>query len=92
LENEHSAIPIRCTCWPSIPRFRNTGYAMLVGDAGKPAAFDVISIPMALRPSAAPAAVRTHSANVIRKFQPDEVAVEGIVPMQSHLTAKIQVP
>ena len=71
------------------PAVRNTGYAVLEGDPRKPVvlAFDVISIPKAIVQSAALAAVRMHLANVILKFQPDEVAVEGIIYVQSHQTA-----
>lgn len=71
------------------PAVRNTGYAVLEGDPRKPAvlAYDVISIPKNIPQSAALAAVRTHLANLIGKFQPDEVAVEGIIYVQSHQTA-----
>lgn len=71
------------------PAVRNTGYAVLEGDPRKPAvlAFDVISIPKSIPQSAALASVRTHLTNIIRKFQPDEVAVEGIIFVQSHQTA-----
>lgn len=71
------------------PAVRNTGYAVLEGDARKPTVlgYDVISIPSTLIQSAALAAIRTHLANVIQKFHPDEVAVEGIIYVQSHLTA-----
>ena len=71
------------------PAVRNTGYAVLEGDPRKPAvlAYDVICIPQKLIQSAALAAVRTHLVNVIQKFQPDEVAVEGIIYVQSHQTA-----
>lgn len=71
------------------PAVRNTGYAVLEGDPRKPVvlAFDVISIPKSIPQSAALAAVRTHLANVIQKFQPEEVAVEGIIYVQSHQTA-----
>lgn len=71
------------------PAVRNTGYAVLEGDPRKPVvlAYDVISIPKKLAQSAALAAVRTHLANIITKFQPDEVAVEGIIYVQSHQTA-----
>jgi crossover junction endodeoxyribonuclease RuvC len=71
------------------PAVRNTGYAILEGDPRKPTvlAFDVISIPKSVPQSAALAAVRTHLVNVIQKFQPDEVAVEGIIYVQSHQTA-----
>ena len=71
------------------PAVRNTGYAVIEGDPRKPAvlAFDVISIPKSIPQSAALAAVRTHLANIITKFRPDEVAVEGIIYVQSHQTA-----
>jgi crossover junction endodeoxyribonuclease RuvC len=71
------------------PAVRNTGYAVLEGDPRKPAvlAYDVISIPKNIPQSAALAAIRTHLVNIIRKFQPDEVAVEGIIYVQSHQTA-----
>lgn len=71
------------------PAIRNTGYAVLEGDARKPTvlAYDVISIPQKLIQSAALSAIRTHLVNVIQKFQPDEVAVEGIIYVQSHQTA-----
>ena len=71
------------------PAVRNTGYAVLEGDPRKPVVltFDVISIPKSIPQSAALAAVRTHLANVIQKFQPEEVAVEGIIYVQSHQTA-----
>ncbi len=71
------------------PAVRNTGYAVVEGDGHKAAAlaFDVISIPDRLPQSAALAAVRSHLRNVIEKHQPDEVAVEGIIYVQSHRTA-----
>jgi crossover junction endodeoxyribonuclease RuvC len=71
------------------PAVRNTGYAVLEGEPRQPAVlgYDVISIPKSLPQSAALAAVRTHLANLIAKYQPDEVAVEGIIYVQSHLTA-----
>lgn len=71
------------------PAVRNTGYAVLEGEARQPKVlgYDVISIPKRLPQSGALAAVRTHLANLIAKFQPDEVAVEGIIYVQSHQTA-----
>ena len=71
------------------PAVRNTGYAVLEGDARKPIvlAFDVITVPKSIPQSAALSAIRTHLANIITKFQPDEVAVEGIIYVQSHQTA-----
>ena len=71
------------------PAVRNTGYAVLEGDARQPKvlAFDVISIPQKIPQSSALSAIRTHLVNVIKKFEPDEVAVEGIIYVQSHRTA-----
>jgi crossover junction endodeoxyribonuclease RuvC len=71
------------------PAVRNTGYAVLEGDPRKPTVlgYDVIAIPQKLIQSAALAAVRSHLANVILKYKPDEVAVEGIIYVQSHRTA-----
>ena len=71
------------------PAVRNTGYAVLEGNEKTPKvlAFDVVSIPQKVPQSSALSAVRTHLVNVIRKFEPDEVAVEGIIYVQSHRTA-----
>jgi crossover junction endodeoxyribonuclease RuvC len=71
------------------PAVRNTGYAVLGGDPRKPdvLAYDVISIPKNIAQSAALSAIRSHLANIIAKHQPDEVAVEGIIYVQSHRTA-----
>jgi crossover junction endodeoxyribonuclease RuvC len=71
------------------PAVRKTGYAVLEGDARQPAvlAFDTITVPDRLPQSAALAAVRAHLANLIQQYQPDEVAVEGIIYVQSHRTA-----
>jgi len=71
------------------PAVRNTGYAVLEGEARHPKVltFDVISIPGKLQQSAALSAIRTHLVNVIQTYQPDEVAVEGIIYVQSHQTA-----
>jgi len=71
------------------PAIRNTGYAVLEGDPRKPIVrtFDVINIPAKLCQSAALSAIRTHLVHVIQEFQPDEVAVEGIIYVQSHQTA-----
>jgi crossover junction endodeoxyribonuclease RuvC len=71
------------------PAVRNTGYAVLEGDPRRPVvlAFNVISIPKSISQSAALSAIRTHLVNVVQAFQPDEVAVEGIIYVQSHQTA-----
>ena len=71
------------------PAVRNTGYAVLEGDARHPKVltYDVISIPNKIAQSAALSAIRTHLVGVIQTYQPDEVAVEGIIYVQSHQTA-----
>ena len=71
------------------PAVRNTGYAIVEGDGQRATAlaYEVISIPDRLPQSAALAAVRAHLRNIIEKHQPDEVAVEGIIYVQSHRTA-----
>jgi len=71
------------------PAIRNTGYAVVEGDhhAAKALAYEVFSVPQKLAQSSALAAVRTHLAAVIEKWEPDEVAVEGIIYVQSHRTA-----
>ena len=71
------------------PAIRNTGYAVVegMGREARALAYDVISIPERLPQSAALAAVRTHLRHIIEKHQPDEVAVEGIIYVQSHRTA-----
>lgn len=71
------------------PAVRNTGYAVLEGDPRAPKVLDfgVISIPKAQAQSVALSAVRSHLYNLMKKWQPDEVAVEGIIYVQSHQTA-----
>ncbi|MCP5536593.1 MAG: crossover junction endodeoxyribonuclease RuvC [Akkermansiaceae bacterium] len=71
------------------PAIRNTGYAVLEGDHHKQKVndFGVISIPAKIPQSAALAAIHTGIANLIKKWQPDEAAVEGIIYVQSHRTA-----
>jgi len=71
------------------PAIRNTGFAVVEGDhkSHHPLVFDVISLPRALPQSEALAAVRTGLGNIIEKWEPDEVAVEGIIYVQSHRTA-----
>lgn len=71
------------------PAIRNTGFAVVEGDAQaqKALAYDVISIPQRIPQSEALAAVKTGIANQIKKWEPDEVAVEGIIFVQSYKTA-----
>ncbi|MGE9270604.1 MAG: crossover junction endodeoxyribonuclease RuvC [Verrucomicrobiales bacterium] len=71
------------------PAIRNTGYAVIEGDHKQAAvlAYDVIRIPARLPQSAALAAIRTHLSHLIKTHEPDELAVEGIIYVQSHKTA-----
>ncbi len=71
------------------PAVRNTGYAVLEGDARTPKVLDfgVITIPQVHAQSVALAAVHTHLSNLMKKWQPDEIAVEGIIYVQSHKIA-----
>lgn len=71
------------------PAIRNTGYAVLEGSHqdARVIAFDVIRLPAKLTQSAALSAVKTHLAGLIKTHEPDEVAVEGIIYVQSHKTA-----
>jgi len=71
------------------PAVRNTGYAVLEGDPKAQTVLDfgVISIPPKVKQSGALSAVSTSLSNLIKKWQPDEVAVEGIIYVQSHRTA-----
>ncbi|MGB6219435.1 crossover junction endodeoxyribonuclease RuvC [Haloferula sp.] len=71
------------------PAIRNTGYAVVEGDhrSAKVITYEVIRIPGKIPQSGALAAVRTHLMHVIQTHEPDEVAVEGIIYVQSHKTA-----
>lgn len=71
------------------PAVRNTGYAIVDGDVKSQQALEygVISIPARLKQSQALAAVCTGLTNLIQKWEPDEVAVEGVIYVQSHRTA-----
>jgi len=71
------------------PAVRNTGYAILEGDPRKPSVivYDVISVPKKIPQSGALSAIRTHLVHLIEQHQPDEIAVEGIIYVQSHRTA-----
>lgn len=71
------------------PAVRNTGYAVLEGDARSPQVLDfgVIRIPQQTAQSAALSAIRSHLFHLISKWHPEEVAVEGIIYVQSHKTA-----
>jgi len=71
------------------PAIRNTGFAIVEGDAKHHRALDygVISIPAKIKQSGALAAICTGIENLIKKWEPDVVAVEAIIYVQSTRTA-----
>ena len=71
------------------PAVRNTGYAILEGEPSKPSVltYDVISVPKKIIQSGALSAIRSHLVHLIKQYEPDEIAVEGIIFVQSHRTA-----
>lgn len=71
------------------PAIRNTGYAVVEGDhhRSQVLVYDVIRIPARIPQSGALAAVCTHLTHLIQTHEPDEVAVEAIIYVQSHRTA-----
>ncbi len=71
------------------PAVRNTGYAVVTGNAQQAQALDygVIRIPASLTQSAALAETKMRLSQLIEHWQPDEAAVEGIIFVQSHQTA-----
>ncbi len=71
------------------PAVRNTGYAIVETDGQNFRALDygVLSIPAKHKQSRALAAVCTALTNLIKKWEPDEVAVEAIIFVQSARTA-----
>jgi len=71
------------------PAIRNTGYAVLEGDYRAPQAlaYGTLSLPAKLPQSACLRAIHEHVCSLIREWQPDELAIEGIIYVQSHRTA-----
>lgn len=71
------------------PAVRNTGYAVVEGDArsARAVTYDVIRVPAKIPQSGALSAIRTHLCALIKQYEPEEVAVEGIIYVQSHKTA-----
>lgn len=71
------------------PAIRNTGYAVLDGDHRHAAALEygTLSLPQKLPQSACLRAIHEHVRALIEKWRPDELAIEGIIYVQSHRTA-----
>lgn len=71
------------------PAIRNTGYAVIEGDHVRSHALDygTIALHARLTQSACLLAIRDHLSSLIRKWEPDECAIERIIYVQSHVTA-----
>ena len=71
------------------PAIRNTGYAVLEGDHRAATALDygTLSLPQRLPQSACLRAIHEHVLALIDRWRPDELAIEGIIYVQSHRTA-----
>ena len=71
------------------PAIRNTGFAVIDGDFRSPRALEygTLSLPAKLSQSQCLLAIHEHICALIDKWQPDELAIEGIIFVQSHRTA-----
>ena len=71
------------------PAIRNTGYAVIEGDhrSARALEYGTISLKTSLSQSACLLAIHRHVLSLIDKWQPDELAIEGIIYVQSHRTA-----
>lgn len=71
------------------PAIRNTGYAVLEGDYRQARALEygTLSLKKTLSQSACLLEIHRHVGALIEKWQPDELAIEAIIYVQSHRTA-----
>ncbi len=71
------------------PAIRNTGYAVVEGDHHEAHALEygTLSLPARLPQSACLLAIHEHVLALIERWQPQELAIEGIIYVQSHRTA-----
>ncbi len=71
------------------PSLRSTGYAVLSRQGGKVICreYGAIRNKPALRPSSCLLAVRDHLRSLIQKYEPQSMAVEGVIFVQSYQTA-----
>lgn len=71
------------------PAIRNTGYAVLDGSHKEAAALDygTLSLPSRYPQSACLLAIHEKISALIEQWRPDELAIEGIIYVQSHRTA-----
>ncbi len=71
------------------PAIRNTGYAVVDGSPKEAAALDygTLSLPAKWQQSACLLAIHEKVCALIEQWRPDELAIEGIIYVQSHRTA-----
>ena len=71
------------------PAIRNTGSAVIEGDHREAPALEygTLSLKKDLPQSVCLLEIHRHVAHMIDKWQPDELAIEGIIYVQSHRTA-----
>ena len=71
------------------PAIRNTGYAVLDGNHKQAVALDygTLSLPQKWQQSACLLAIHEKVCALLEQWQPDELAIEGIIYVQSHRTA-----
>ena len=71
------------------PAIRNTGYALIEGDhrAARALDYGTLSLKKSLSQSECLLAIHDHIISLIEKWQPDELAIESIIYVQSHRTA-----
>lgn len=71
------------------PAIRNTGYAVLEGDHRNASALEygTLSLPQKLPQSRCLLAIHEKVCSLIEQWHPDELAIEGIIYVQSHRTA-----
>ena len=71
------------------PAIRNTGYAILEGDyrSAQTPEYGTLSLPSKLTQSECLLRIHEHLCELIVRHKPDELAIEGIIFVQSHRTA-----
>lgn len=71
------------------PAIRNTGFAVLEGDYrdARALAYGTLSLPSGMKQSACLRAIHEHLCSLIERWQPDSLAIEAIIYVQSHRTA-----
>lgn len=71
------------------PAIRNTGYAVLEGDyrAARALDYGTLHLPQGRSQSACLLAIHEHVNALIERWQPDSLAIEAIIYVQSHKTA-----